>query len=126
MTENNLKAMPLTALQALKGAIDDRIVELERERRAAALKAARETALAHGFELETLLPLQLSGPLPGFGSAKKPVLGASSPKKGASIGSARYAKPGDPSVTWTGRGRRPNWFIEHMGAGRTLAELEIH
>jgi DNA-binding protein H-NS len=126
MTENELKQMPLPALQALKGAIDARLIELERGRRDAALKAARETARAHGFELETLLPLQLSSPLPGTGDAKKPANGASTPKKEASIGPARYAKPGDPSVTWTGRGRNPTWVKTHLASGRPLAELEIH
>ena len=103
MTENELKQMPLPALQALKGAIDARLIELE-----------------------TLLPLQLSSPLPGTGDAKKPANGASTPKKEASIGPARYAKPGDPSVTWTGRGRNPTWVKTHLASGRPLAELEIH
>ena len=126
MTKNELNQMPLPALQALKGAIDARLIELERGRRDAALKAARETARAHGFELEPLLPLQLSSPLPGTGDAKKPAKGASAPKTGGSIGPARYAKPDDPSVTWTGRGRNPTWVKAHLAAGRPLAELEIH
>ena len=125
MTETDLNTMPLPALQALKGAIEDRLVALERERRDAALAAAREMARAHGYELEHLIPLQLSNQLPGTGDAKKPVKPATTPKAGGSIGPARYAKPDDPSVTWTGHGRNPNWVKAHLAAGRPLSELAI-
>lgn len=125
MTETDLNRMPLPALQALKGEIEARLAMLERERRDAALAAAREAARAYGYELEHLIPLQLSNPLPGTGDAKKAVKPDAAPKKGASIGPARYAKPDDPSVTWTGRGRNPNWVKAHLAAGRPLTDLEI-
>lgn len=125
MTENQLNAMPLPELQALKGAIDARLQVLERERRDAALAAARDAARVHGYELEHLIPLQLSNPLPGTGDAKKAVESLKKPKKGAPLGPARYAKPGAPEITWTGRGRNPNWVREHLAAGRPLSELAI-
>lgn len=125
MTEAQLNTMPLPELHALKGAIDARLQVLERERRDAALTAAREAARAHGFELEHLIPLQLSNPLPGTRDAKKAVVPNPKPKKGVSLGPARYAKPDDPSVTWTGRGRNPNWVKAHLAAGRPLSELAI-
>lgn len=125
MTETDLNRMPLPALQALKGEIEARLTMLERERRDAALAAAREAARAYGYELEHLIPLQLSNPLPGTGDAKKAVVPNPKPKKGVSLGPARYAKPDDPSVTWTGRGRNPNWVKAHLAAGRPLEELAI-
>ena len=123
MTEAQLNTMPLPELHALKGVIDARLQVLERERRDAALAAARDAARAHGYELEHLIPLQLSNPLPGTADAKKAA--APKPKKGVALGPARYAKPGSPEITWTGRGRNPNWVREHLAAGRPLSELAI-
>jgi DNA-binding protein H-NS len=38
---------------------------------------------------------------------------------------ARYAHPDNPSLTWTGRGRKPNWLIEAISNGATMEELAI-
>ncbi|MCC7684802.1 H-NS family nucleoid-associated regulatory protein [Janthinobacterium sp. FW305-128] len=35
---------------------------------------------------------------------------------------ARYRNPDDPTQTWTGRGRQPNWI---KSSGKTLEELLI-
>lgn len=37
----------------------------------------------------------------------------------------RYVNPHDPSVTWSGRGRRPAWFEECLSSGMTIDQLEI-
>lgn len=34
-----------------------------------------------------------------------------------------YQHPDDKSKTWSGRGRKPQWLIELINAGRTLEEL---
>lgn len=38
---------------------------------------------------------------------------------------ARYAHPENPSLTWTGRGRRPNWLTELVDAGNEITDYEI-
>ena len=38
---------------------------------------------------------------------------------------AKYANPDDRSQTWTGRGRKPNWWIAKVKKGATLEQLEI-
>ena len=39
--------------------------------------------------------------------------------------SAKYRNPKDPSQTWTGRGRKPNWLVEALGQGAKLASFEV-
>ena len=38
---------------------------------------------------------------------------------------AKYRHPEIPALTWSGRGRKPQWFVEALEAGRTASELEI-
>ncbi len=38
---------------------------------------------------------------------------------------AKYANPADPSMTWTGRGRRPRWVDAALAAGKGLGDLAI-
>ena len=35
----------------------------------------------------------------------------------------RYVNPADPGQTWSGRGRRPRWVTEQIGAGKSLEDL---
>lgn len=44
-------------------------------------------------------------------------------KKGGGV--AKYQNPDDPSQTWTGRGKRPNWVHEALSRGKTLDDLRI-
>lgn len=37
----------------------------------------------------------------------------------------KYQDPREPMNTWTGRGRKPKWFIEATEGGMTLEEMEI-
>ena len=38
----------------------------------------------------------------------------------------KYRNPGNPAETWSGRGRKPRWVEEQVGAGRSLSDLLIH
>ncbi|TYC48492.1 H-NS histone family protein [Zoogloea oleivorans] len=40
-------------------------------------------------------------------------------------GVAKYQNRIDPSLTWTGKGRKPEWVITFLANGGTLEELEI-
>ena len=46
-------------------------------------------------------------------------------KATASKSPPRYRHPEDPTVTWTGRGRKPAWVLEHIEAGKPMEDLEI-
>jgi DNA-binding protein H-NS len=38
---------------------------------------------------------------------------------------AKYRNPKDPSQTWTGRGRKPNWLVEAVSQGAKLESYEV-
>ncbi len=48
-------------------------------------------------------------------------------KKGSrkTVGAAKYRNPKDPTQTWTGRGRKPNWLVDALGKGAKIASFEI-
>ncbi len=38
---------------------------------------------------------------------------------------AKYRHPENSALTWSGRGRKPQWFVEALAAGKTAEELAI-
>ena len=94
MRDSQLEKMSLKDLTALHAkiqtAIDEKRVSERHEMRA----KMEEMAKASGFSVSEL-----------FGGRKG---------KGSKI-APKYRNPKDPSQTWTGRGRRPNWMVEAGG-----------
>ncbi|WP_407690599.1 H-NS histone family protein [Rhodophyticola porphyridii] len=41
------------------------------------------------------------------------------------VSAPKYRHPDNPSITWTGRGRRPTWINEALAAGKSLEDFEI-
>lgn len=37
----------------------------------------------------------------------------------------KYACPSDPSMTWTGRGRKPRWVVDHLNKGGKISDIEL-
>ena len=37
----------------------------------------------------------------------------------------KYQNPQDATKTWSGKGRKPNWILEHIDGGGQLDDLEI-
>ena len=37
----------------------------------------------------------------------------------------KYEKPGEPTTTWTGRGRKPLWVLAALDEGKVMEDLEI-
>jgi DNA-binding protein H-NS len=37
----------------------------------------------------------------------------------------RYRNPENPTETWTGKGRKPNWVDRELEAGRDLEEFAV-
>ena len=94
MRNGQLEKMSLKELLALeakiKAAIDEKRVSERHEMKA----KMEEMARASGFSVAEL-----------FGGRKG---------KGGKV-APKYRNPKDPSQTWTGRGRRPNWMTEAGG-----------
>ena len=89
--KNGLGKMSVKDLRALRDRVDQAITEREREERAELKTKMAELASKAGFSVDEL-----------FG------------KKRAAI-AVKYRNPTDPSQTWTGRGRRPNWVVKASG-----------
>ncbi|SNT74944.1 H-NS family nucleoid-associated regulatory protein [Paracoccus seriniphilus] len=96
--------LSLKEMQELRAKLDRAINSYEDRKRREALAAVEEAARAHGFNLA-----ELTG-------AKPPRTGTVAPK---------YANPDDPTMTWTGRGRKPRWVQENLENGKTLEDLLI-
>lgn len=95
LTRDELQQLITDAQKALK--------TVDARRKAEAKRAAEKAVKAFGYSLDDVLE---SGP------------------KG-SKGAPRYANPADPAQTWTGRGRKPNWVIEALAAGKSLEDLAL-
>ncbi|MCA0849544.1 H-NS histone family protein [Salipiger thiooxidans] len=38
---------------------------------------------------------------------------------------AKYRHPDNPTLTWSGRGRKPQWYVDALEAGKTASDLAI-
>ena len=47
------------------------------------------------------------------------------PRKAKRVSEAKYRHPENPSLTWSGRGRKPQWFNDWLGAGKSADDLKI-
>ncbi|WP_304615236.1 H-NS histone family protein [Paracoccus sp. (in: a-proteobacteria)] len=96
--------MSLKEMRDLRTKLDRAINSYEDRKRREALTAIEEAAREHGFNLS-----ELTG-------AKMRKSGTVAPK---------YANPQDPTMTWTGRGRKPRWVQESLESGKELDDLLI-
>ncbi len=104
-----LNEMDLKELETLRNDVDKAISTLEQRRRQEALSALRNAAKEHGFNLEELLTDSPKGKTSGSRRKVPP----------------KYVHPEDPSKTWSGRGRQPQWVKDHLDAGNDIKDLEI-
>ncbi|WP_116085906.1 H-NS family nucleoid-associated regulatory protein [Tropicimonas sp. IMCC34011] len=104
----NIEGRSRKELEEMRAQIDAEMEKaLERDRREA-LDAVEKTAQKYGWTLDELIGGRKKGKA---ATAKK-----SRPK---------YAHPENPSMTWTGRGRRPQWIKDHEDNGGDLNDLAI-
>ena len=99
----DLESLSKDDLKQLKTDVDKALKTIDARRKAEAKKASEHAAKEYGFSLDELLG--------GSGKGSK-----SAPK---------YANPADRSQTWTGRGRKPNWVLEALNAGKSLDDMKI-
>ncbi len=102
----DLGTMRRKELLELRNQVEKALKDAEVRERKAALKAAEKAAAEFGFSLSELSP---EGAKPAAGSKTK----------------AKYRNPGNPSQTWTGRGRKPQWVHDALKAGADISDLEI-
>jgi len=103
MNAVDLDNMSLEELKELNKKVTKAINTYEDRQKQQALAALDEKAREMGFSLSELT---------GGRKARKP----SVPK---------YRNPDDPSMTWTGKGRQPEWFKAAIAAGKTPEDMAI-
>lgn len=106
MTTIDLKAMSLVELTSLQKDVQKAITEFFERRKQEAMTALETKAQELGFSLSDLV-----------GVKKKR-------KSSAAVG-PKYRHPEDPDVTWSGRGRRPTWFVEALEAGKKPESMAV-
>jgi len=98
LSADELKKLVDDAEKALRERNQERVMELRRE--AEALAAELNTTVAELFGLQK--PAKQGKKLP-----------------------PKYINPADPSQTWSGRGKRPNWLVAELNKGKKLEDFRV-
>lgn len=104
----NLDTMSKDELLSLKSDVEKAITKAEKRALQDARAAAEKAVAEFGFKLDEVT----GNEKPKAATAKKP-------------GQPKYRNPENPSQTWTGKGRQPQWFKEALANGTDPATLEI-
>lgn len=104
----DLNQLSLRELKDLQARIAKAIATYEDRKRKEVFVELEAKAKEMGYSLNELL-----GTAPVRPGAKR------------STGEAKFANPANAAETWTGRGRKPRWFIEAIAAGRPESDLLI-
>jgi DNA-binding protein H-NS len=102
----DLEKLSLDELKALQNEVAVEIFNFEKKKKAEILAELEALAHAKGFSLKELLGN------PNGKSTKKSVV-------------PKYADPENPENTWTGRGRKPKWFVTALENGCTAEDFAI-
>ena len=105
----DLDSLSRAELEKLRSEVERALSTLAERERSAALAAVEAAAQAHGFSLKDLTGLNVGRPK----SKEK----AKNPPK--------YRNPENPTVTWTGRGRKPQWIKDAEDNGVDISKFEI-
>jgi DNA-binding protein H-NS len=106
ITMTELNSMSLDQLKKLKKDIDKAITSFEARRISEARKALEAKAAELGVSLSD-------------------ILGATPAKRAKAAVAAKYAHPENSALSWSGRGRRPQWIIELEAKGGNRADYAI-
>lgn len=101
----DLGKLSLKELKELQAKIAKEIASFETRKKKEALFELEEKAKELGFSLAELT-------------------GATAVRKRAPA-VAKYVNPIDSADTWSGRGRKPRWFIAALAGGKTPDDLSI-
>jgi DNA-binding protein H-NS len=109
MKKINLASLSSSDLQQLKADIDKELTE--RSSKLQAIEEVKKLAASKGLNLSDLIG----------------EMGGSKPKGKRELGPApvRFRHPKDPSMTWSGRGKRPNWMKDAMAQGFTEDQMRV-
>jgi len=106
----DLKKMSRKQLEKARADIDKALGRLEKSEMKAARDAAEKAARSHGFSLSEITSGEKASKI------AKPKSAKAAPK---------FANPADASQTWSGKGRKPDWFKSAVAAGTDPADMTI-
>ncbi|MGE3149386.1 MAG: H-NS family nucleoid-associated regulatory protein [Pseudorhodoplanes sp.] len=111
MKETELDKLSIKQLQDLKLRVDRLISSRHENERSNLREKFRSMAEQAGFSLQDIVGTMRQ--------TKSRVSGAK-----AKV-AAKYANPKDPTQTWSGRGRMPNWLSERVKSGAKVTDFRI-
>lgn len=104
----DLSKFSLAELRAHARDVQQAILDFERNKRAEAMAEIEAVAAKFGFKASDLM----GGKAPKASRAKGDV-------------APKYRHPENPSVTWSGRGRKPGWIKDGLEKGKKLEDFAI-
>jgi len=103
MTNTDLGKLSVKELKKLQKDAAKAVASFEDRNRAGVIVELEAVAQKHGYKLAD------------FTGGKK-----------AKVASpAKYKHPEDSSLTWSGRGRQPNWIKDVLSAGKSLDDFAV-
>ncbi|NEY92052.1 H-NS histone family protein [Tabrizicola oligotrophica] len=105
MADFNLEALSLKELQQLQKDLAKAISTYEDRQKAEARAKLDAIAKEMGYSLADLIGVEVK-------SSRAPAV-------------AKYRHPENAALTWSGRGRKPQWFADHINAGKDPSALAV-
>jgi DNA-binding protein H-NS len=105
MADFNLEAMSLKELRQMQKDLAKAISTYEDRQKAEARAKLDAIAKEMGYSLADLIGAEVK-------ATSAPTV-------------AKYRHPENAAVTWSGRGRKPQWFADHVNAGKDPGLLAI-
>lgn len=105
MADYDLEALSLGELKKMQRDVARAISSYEDRQKAEARAKVEALARELGYSLAELVSTETK-------SSRTPA-------------AAKYRHPENPALTWSGRGRKPLWFVEELEEGKTASDLAI-
>ena len=105
MADFNLEALSLKELRQLQKDLAKAISTYEDRHKAQARTKLEAIAKEMGYSLAELIGIEVK-------TTRAPAV-------------ARYRHPDNAALTWSGRGRKPQWFADHINGGKDPRELAV-
>ena len=105
MTDFNLEAMSLKELRQLQKDLTKAISTFEDRHKAEARAKLEAIAKEMGYSLADLIGVEVK-------TSRAPAV-------------AKYGHPENAALTWSGRGRKPQWFVAALTSGKSADDLAI-
>lgn len=104
ITSLNLDELSLKELKAHQKAVEKAIASFAEREKSAARAKVEALAKELGYDVAELFDL---------------------PRKGKRVSEPKYRHPENASLSWSGRGRKPQWFSDWLNAGKSANDLKI-